>query len=217
MTLIRIAGLSLAAFMCCWTSIPAAPTDREIPRPEAVFGHQPGADRTVIGYDALVDYFQTVADRSDRVDLHRVGKTTQGRDLVMLVISTPENLRHADRYRETAAKLDDPRGLSSDEIDRLVTEGKVILSVSLNIHSDEIAVSQMSPEWVYELATGGADSPARYLEDVIVLLFPSLNPDGQMMVTDWYLKQRGTVHEGTDLPWLYHPYAGHDNNRDWFM
>jgi zinc carboxypeptidase len=196
---------------------PEAPPYPTLPSPEAYFGHIPGADRTVIAYDELIAYLQILADRSDRVSLFRIGKTTQGRDFVMVAISTPENLAQAAHYREIAAKLDDPRGLAPQEIDRLVAEGKVILFVTLNIHSDEIAVSQMSPEWIYRLATGGDDSPARYLKDVIVVLVPSMNPDGQMMIADWYRKYVGTPYEGSELPWLYHPYAGHDNNRDWFM
>ena len=206
------AGLML---VCLASSGAAAP--REIPTPEMYFGHVPGADRTIIDYDQLVGYFQKLDAASDRVELMKLGKTTEGRDFVMLAISTPENLANAARYRDVAAALDDPRGRSPEEIDRLVTEGKVILFVSLNIHSDEIAVSQMSPEWVYALATGGPESPARYLKDVIVLLVPSLNPDGQMMIADWYRKYLGTPYEGSDFPRLYHQYAGHDNNRDWFM
>jgi len=187
------------------------------PRPEAYFGHVPGADRTIIDYDQLVGYFQKLDAASDRVQLFNLGKTTEGRDFVMLAISTPENLSHAARYRDIAATLNDPRGHTPEEIDRCVAQGKTILFVTLNIHSDEIAVSQMSPEWVYALATGGAGSPARYLKDVIVLLVPSLNPDGQMMIADWYRTYLGTPYEGSDFPFLYHKYAGHDNNRDWFM
>ena len=209
---VALGGVLLA---CLASSGHAAPHD--VPKPETYFGHLPGADRTVIDYDQLVGYFQKVDDASDRVELLRLGKTTEGRDLVMLAISTPENLADAARYRAIAQALDDPRGHSTEELDRFMADGKVILFVSLNIHSDEIAVSQMSPEWVYSLATGGADSPARYLEDVIVLLVPSLNPDGQMMIANWYRKYLGTPYEGSDFPWLYHPYAGHDNNRDWFM
>ena len=214
MTRRMVARLTLA--LCCLASSAIA-APRELPTPETFFGHVPGADRTLIDYDQLVAYFQKLAQASDRVKVFNVGKTTEGRDFFMLAISTPENLANAAHYRDVAAALDDPRGRSSGEIDRLVSEGKVILFVSLNIHSDEIAVSQMSPEWVYQLVTGGPDSPAQYLKDVIVLLVPSLNPDGQMMIAKWYRQYLGTPYEGSDFPRLYHTYAGHDNNRDWFM
>ena len=92
-----------------------------------------------------------------------------------------------------------------------------MLFVSLNIHSTEIGSSQMGMEWVYRLATGGPETAAAALDDVIVLLVPSMNPDGQVMVTDWYRSRLGTPYEGTSPPRLYHPYAGHDDNRDWFM
>ena len=208
--------LPVLAWLCL-----AAPAARgatpEIPSPETYFGHPMGADRKLIHVDEFLPYYERVAGASDRVELVRLGKTMGGRDLVLLVISTPENLARQARYREIAARLDDPRGLSPEEIDALVAEGKVILLVTLNIHSSEIAVSQMGMEWVYELATGGPDSPARFLEDVIVLFVPTMNPDGQALVTEWYRKVLGTPYEGSDLPRLYHPYAGHDNNRDWFM
>jgi hypothetical protein len=211
----RMAALWALVLTCPASSAVGAP--RELPAPETYFGHLPGADRTIIDYDQLVAYFKKLDEGSDRVELMHLGKTTEGRDFVMLAISTPENLANAAHYREVAAALDDPRGRSPEAIDRLVAEGKVILFVSLNIHSDEIAVSQMSPEWVYALATGGPESPARYLQDVIVLLVPSLNPDGQVMIANWYRKYLGTPYEGSDFPRLYHTYAGHDNNRDWFM
>jgi len=211
----RTAARGGLMLVCLASTLAAAP--RELPAPESYFGHVPGADRTIIDYDQLVGYFETLDKASNRIELTKLGKTTEGRDFVMLAISTPENLANAARYRDIAAALDDPRGHSSEAIDRFVAEGKVILFVSLNIHSDEIAVSQMSPEWVYSLATGDPDSPARYLKDVIVLLVPSLNPDGQMMIANWYRKYLGTPYEGSDFPRLYNVYAGHDNNRDWFM
>lgn len=194
-----------------------ARADAPIPSPEAAFGHRMGADRKLVHIDDALPYYERLARESDRVALEHLGTTVQGRDLVMLEISTPENLAHAARYREIAARLADPRGASPAEIDSLVAGGKVILMVTLGIHATEIGATQMGLEWAYDLATGGADGPARYLEDVIVLLVPSMNPDGQAMVTEWYRKYVGTRYEGGDLPRLYHPYAGHDNNRDWFM
>ena len=195
----------------------AAGGAESLPSPESYFGHAMGADRRLVGYDELLPYYELLAAGSDRVALERIGTSTEGRDLVLLVISTPANLARADRYREIAARLHDPRGLSDADFDSLVAEGKAILMVTLNIHATEIGSSQMGPEWIHALATGGPDSPARFLEDVILLVVPSVNPDGQALVTTWYRDHVDTPYEGCRLPRLYHPYAGHDNNRDWFM
>ena len=136
----------------------------------------------------------------------------------MAVISAEENLARLDAYREIARKLRDPRSLSGEEAKKLAAEGKTILLITCSIHASEIAASQMSMELAHRLVTG--DTPFdtdRILRDVIVLLVPSHNPDGNQMVVDWYRKYLGTKYEGGPMPWLYHHYAGHDNNRDWFM
>jgi hypothetical protein len=195
----------------------AQTADDPMPSPEEFFGHPMGADRELISYDDFLPYYELLAGRSDRVEIQRIGTTTTGREIVMLLISTPENLARSGRYREIAARLNDPRGLNDEELNALVEEGKVILLITLNIHSSEICSSQMGMEWVWQLATGDWDSPAQYLEDVIVLLVPSVNPDGQVMITDWYKEHVDSRFDGGNMPWLYHQYAGHDNNRDWFM
>ncbi len=196
---------------------PAASGASGLRSPAAWFGHPMGADRTLVTYDEEIPYFEYLASASDRVALERIGRTLEGRDLLMVIVSSPENLARLDRYRAVAARLDDPRGLGDAGVDSLVAGGKVFLFVSLNIHSTEIASSQMAPEWVWRLASGGADTAARWLDDVVVLLLPSTNPDGQVMVADWYREQLGTPYEGSAPPRLYHRYAGHDDNRDWFM
>ena len=75
----------------------------------------------------------------------------------------------------------------------------------------------MAMEWAHALATANDAETKRRLDDVVLLLVPSLNPDGQIMITDYYRKYVGTKYEGGRLPWLYHHYVGHDNNRDWYM
>ncbi len=104
------------------------------------------------------------------------------------------------------------------EAEKLAKEGKIIVLVTCSLHASEIAASQMSMELAYKLVTG--DTPfdaAAVLRDVIFLLVPSINPDGNQMEVDWYRKFLGTKYEGGSMPWIYHHYAGHDDNRDWFM
>jgi hypothetical protein len=138
--------------------------------------------------------------------------------MIMAAISTPENLAKLDRWKEITHKLRDPRVTSVDEARKLAREGKVLVLITCSLHATEIAASQMSMELAYDLVTGKAFFDTEMaLKDVIVLLVPSHNPDGNQMVVDWYRKYVGTKFEGGNMPWLYHHYAGHDNNRDWFM
>lgn len=185
--------------------------------PSQFLGIDVGADRTLADYKQIVSYFRALGAASPRVQIEDLGRTTLGNDFIMAVISSEANMKNLPRIREIAKKLADPRGLSDAEVESLAREGKAIVLVTCNIHSTEIASSQMAMEWAYALATANDDETKRRLDNVVLLLVPSLNPDGQLMVTDWYRKYLGTKYEGGRLPGLYHHYVGHDNNRDWFM
>src|SRR5438876_2181253 len=189
----------------------------QIPTPSAFLKMNVGADRTLADYHQVVSYFRALDAASPRLQMETLGKTTLGEDMVMAIISSEANMKNLPRLREIAARLADPRGLSDAEANRLIDEGKAIVIVTCNIHSTEIASSQMAMEWAHDLVTADDPETKRRLDNVVLLLVPSLNPDGQLIVTDWYRKYVGTRYEGGDLPWLYHHYVGHDNNRDFYM
>ena len=188
-----------------------------VPTPSEFLTFELGADRKLADYRQIAAYFKALSGTTSRVEIEVLGKTTLGEEMFMAVISTPENLRNKAKYQEIAHKLADPRGLSKEQVESLANEGKGILLLTCNIHSTEIGSSQMAMEWAYKLATTNDPEMLRRLNDVIVLLVPSLNPDGQIMVTEWYRKYLGTKYEGGAMPYLYHHYVGHDNNRDWYM
>jgi Zinc carboxypeptidase len=189
----------------------------QVPTPSQVLGFEVGADRKLADYKQIASYFKALAAASPRVQYEVLGKTTLGEEMFMALISTPENLANRAKYKEISKKLADPRGLSAQQIDQLAHDGKAILLITCNIHSTEIGSSQMAMEWAYQLATTQDPEYLRRLNDAIVLLVPSLNPDGETMVTEWYRKYLGTKYEGGEMPYLYHHYVGHDDNRDWFM
>jgi hypothetical protein len=176
-----------------------------------------GADKTLADYRQMRAYFDMLDKASPRVDLEILGKTVLGEEMFMAVISSEENIRNKARIKQTAKQLADPRGLSDAEVENLTRDGKAVVLVTCNIHSTEIASSQMALEWAHALATATDAETRRRLDNVVLLLVPSLNPDGQIMITDYYRKYVGTKYEGGRLPWLYHHYVGHDNNRDWYM
>jgi len=188
-----------------------------IPSPEEFLGFKVGEDRKLANWTQILKYFRLVGELSDRVFVETLGKTTEGNDMILVVISSPENLKKLDYYMSIQEKLHNPIGLSESEISKLVDEGKTIVLVTCSIHSTEIAATQMSIELLYKLATEDSSDIMEILDNAILLLIPSLNPDGHVMVVDWYNKTLGTKYEGSAPPWLYHKYAGHDNNRDWFM
>ena len=188
-----------------------------ISTPSQFLGINVGADRVLADYKQIVSYFHALDEVSPRIEVESIGKTTLGNDEILAIISSEANIRNLPRIKEIARQLADPRGLSQSQIDALVREGKTIVLVTCNIHSTEIASSQMAMEWAYTLATADDPETKRRLDNVVLLLAPSINPDGQIMVTDWYRKYLGTRYEGGPMPELYHHYVGHDNNRDWYM
>ncbi|MEA2240313.1 MAG: hypothetical protein QOC81_5037 [Thermoanaerobaculia bacterium] len=203
----------VCALLVSATTTLAAP----IQTPSQFLGFEVGADRKLADYRQIVSYFHALAAGSPRVKIESLGKTTLGEDFIMAVVSSEGNMRNLEKIRETSRKLADPRGLSEEQVAQLARDGRAIVLVTCNIHSSEIASSQMAMEWAHALATANDAETKRRLDNVVLLLVPSLNPDGEIMITDYYRKYLGTRYEGGRLPWLYHHYVGHDNNRDWFM
>jgi hypothetical protein len=183
--------------------------------PEEFFGHKMGADRKLARWDRIVEYFWQL-DASPRVKVTELGKTTMGNPFLLAIISSPENLENIEKIRETSLHLAHPRGLSEQEAEKMVAEGKTVVSMMMSVHASEIGGSQMAPELAYELATSEEPEVQRILENTVLVLVPSSNPDGNILVVDWYNRWLGTEYEGTAPPFLYHKYIGHDNNRDCF-
>ncbi len=199
------------------TSPAIVSAQKKIPSPEEVFGFRMGADRKLIDWTQISSYFSMVDDASDRVVVQELGKTTLGKPFLMAIVSSEENIRNLARQKEIQRSLAHPYDHAPEAAAALVAEGKTVVLVTLNIHSTEIASSQESVELLHEFATSDDPRTIDVLDKTIVLLVPSLNPDGQQIVTEWYRKTLGTPAEGSSPPELYHHYAGHDNNRDWFM
>jgi hypothetical protein len=193
-------------------------TATTLPSPKSVFGFDPGQDRTIIDWKQITDYFTRLDKASDRVQVVNIGTSTLGRQMIAAFISAPENIRNLDKYKAIQAKLADPRKVTSDaERDELIRDGKTVVAISCSIHSTEIVASQMSTQLAYELASDNRPDTLSILQNTILILIPSPNPDGVDIVANHYRKTLGTNTEGSSPPELYHYYAGHDDNRDWFM
>ena len=190
-----------------------------IPAPEEVLGFRPGDDRKLASWNQVLTYFEKLDQASDRVRFQSLGKTTMDAPFVLATISAPENLARLDEYRKIQELLADPRKLGrnpDEKARRLLVRGKTIVLITCGIHSSEVGSTLSSMLIAHQLATSNAPEVLEILRNTIILLVPSLNPDGVDIVKNWYDKTLGTPYEGTEPPELYHKYVGHDNNRDWY-
>src|SRR5690349_23599795 len=210
--------LSAIFFLTVFLSVSAAAQSSTIPSPKSVLGFTPGDDRTVAGWSQITDYFERLDRASDRVLVQTLGQSTLKRPLIVAFISERKNILALEKYKNIQRQLADPRLVTQKlQHDRLIADGKVVVTISCSIHSTEIVASQMSMQLAYELATAQDADTREILQNTILLLIPSPNPDGVDIVANWYRKTFGTPFEGKEPPELYHHYAGHDDNRDWFM
>jgi hypothetical protein len=207
----------LVLFLAVTLLLPAAGIAQEIPSPEEFFGFQMGADRKLAHWDQLLEYYDLLNERSDRIHVVDMGESTLGNTFLSIFISSPENLARLDDYKRMNAILQDPRGHSEAEIQDAIENGKVVFVQTYGLHSSEVAASQGIAEVTYEFATRNDEEILEILDNTIAIMIPCLNPDGEIMITEWYNRWVGTEYEGAGLPYLYHHYIGHDNNRDAFM
>ena len=196
----------------------SAAAQTKIPAPNDVLGFTPGDDRKLASWSQIVDYFQKLDAASDRVKFETIGKSTMDKPFVFATISAPKNLAKLEFYKDIQAKLADPRKIKSNDktAESLIKQGKTIVLITCGVHSTEVGSTLSSMLIAHKLATAKDAETLNILKNTIVLLVPSLNPDGVDIVKNWYDKTLGTPYEGTTPPELYHKYVGHDNNRDWY-
>ena len=189
-----------------------------VPTPERHFGHKIGVDYELLDWDKVVTYFQALEKSSDRIKFMELGKTVEGRPQIAVAISAPANIKSLEHYRDIQLRLSDPRKTSASEAAQLFQQGKAIVMITCSIHATEVASTHTAVEFAYRLLTEDTNPKFKaILDNVIILLEPSQNPDGVDIVTRWYRKTRGTPWDGTSPPELYHHYVGHDDNRDWYI
>jgi len=184
-------------------------------RPSAALGFEPGTDSMLADWRQVSGYMNDLAQRSRYVRVDTLGRTTEGRPFLLVTITSPANQERLADIKRVQALLADPRRLTDTALADIRTKQPAVILISNNIHSTEVASSQMGMTLAYRLATD--PGLRRLLDSVVVLMIPSMNPDGLDTVVNWYRRYKGTPYEGGPLPWLYHKYIGHDNNRDWFM
>lgn len=210
----------------CAASRPPAAAPREIPAavaptvptPASHLGYEVGTDRRLADWPEITAYMEKLARSSARVRVDTLGVTTLGRPFVMLTISAPATLGRLDEYRDIQRRLADPR-LVRDSADAaaLIGAGKTVVLITAAIHSTEVGAFMAPLNIAYRLAASNDPTVREILANTIVLLVPSLNPDGVDLVVDWYERTLGQPWEGASPPFLYHHYTGHDNNRDWYF
>ncbi|HSD27663.1 MAG TPA: M14 metallopeptidase family protein [Vicinamibacteria bacterium] len=197
--------------------LPPAPAAVAVPTPESILGFVPGEDRKLADWGQVLAYVRALDAASGRVRAEEVGKTTQGRPFVLVTVTSEANDARLDEIRELNARIADPRGPGDEEAERIVRQGRAIVAMCFSIHSTEVGGTLASLRLLHRLASSDDAGVRAMLDATVLLVIPSHNPDGTDLVARWYRAQLGTPFEGTSPPELYHPYVGHDNNRDWYM
>ncbi|MFN7979453.1 MAG: M14 metallopeptidase family protein [Vicinamibacterales bacterium] len=213
-----IGALAVAIFVLVAGSAGVHTQTPALPTPESSLGFRPGADYKLATYEDVVAYFQKLDAASDRMTMVEAGTSTQGRTYHLALISSPENLKNIARLREISRRLAHPEGLSEADARALAREGKAFVHIDGGLHATEVAGPQQTPQLAYDILSR-ADEPdmKMALDNVVLMLWPTINPDGQTMVAEWYRGNVGTPYEVAPLPRLYQEYVGHDNNRDGYM
>jgi hypothetical protein len=193
------------------------PRNPAITTPEAFLGFEIGADYHLATYQQLMDYWEVLDQESDRMTLRSIGNSQQGRPQLQAILTAPENQGELDRYREISSRLAEARGISSDEARALSEEGKPVVWIDGGLHATEVLGAQQLMQFVYDMVSLEDPETLRFLDEVVILATHA-NPDGHALVANWYMRNDDPLNRSSQgVPELYQEYAGHDNNRDFYM
>ncbi|MDZ7336396.1 MAG: M14 family zinc carboxypeptidase [candidate division KSB1 bacterium] len=193
-----------------------APAFGQVISPEAYLGFKPGADFHLMSYEQAIGYFETLASQTDRMIVLDMGRTSEGRRMKYGVVSSAENIQELEHYKELNKKLSLVKGIDEEQAKKFAQQGKVIVWIDGGLHGTEVAPAQLLPQLAYDLVTM-EDPRTQLIRHEVITLIVFANPDGMTIVSNWYMPNVGTPYEVSPIPWLYHKYAGHDNNRDSFV
>ena len=220
-----LASLAGAVLLVAGLSLPAE--SAAVPTPKAFLGHDIGEDYFLANYKQLSGYWKLVAANSPRVKMVDIGATAEGRHQYMMIVSSPQNLKHLEHYRQIAQQLAKAKGLTPQQARALAAEGKAVVWIDGGLHANEVEPAQALILALYKAATDNDPEWLRILNNVVIL-YAQANPDGQDLNADWYmrqpdpLKRTGGIYTQSPppssvTPTLLHKYIGHDDNRDFYM
>ena len=191
--------------------------EQKITEPKAQFGFNIGDDYTLITYTQLTEYWKKLDKESPRMKLVEIGRTAEDRPQWMAILTSPENHKKLDFYKDISARLALAKGLDDEEARKLAMEGKAVVWIDGGLHATEVVGSHQLMELVYQMVSRDDRETKRLLDDVILLAVHA-NPDGMDLVSNWYMREPDPKKRSTrSLPRLYQKYIGHDNNRDSYM
>ena len=198
-------------------AVPLAPAAAQLTTPEEQFGYRIGTDYQLVNYQGLTDYWHLLAEQSDRMTVESIGRTSEGREQWMATITSPANRPDLERYKEIAARLAHADGATEEEARALAAEGKAVVWIDGGLHATEVLGAQQLMELVWQMVSRDDAETMRFLDEVILLVVHA-NPDGHALVANWYMRNDDPMERSTGrIPVLYNKYAGHDNNRDFYM
>src|SRR5436190_5322567 len=191
-------------------------TAQNIPTPKEHFGFNIGDNYQLATFTQTEAYFKKLGEASDQAKYTVIGKTEEGRDQFMLIVTSPKNQKRLDYYKQISQKMGNA-GITMEEAKQLAREGKAVVWIDGGLHATETVGIHQLIETAYQLLSRNDEETMRILDDVIILMTHA-NPDGQELVSNWYIRESKPKKRSlSNLPRLYEKYAGHDNNRDFYM
>jgi Zinc carboxypeptidase len=188
-----------------------------VPSPKDILGHHIGAPKQLTYYADILRYYRALAAASPRVKIVTIGKSTEGRDLVVVFVGADDTIQNLDTYRGYLAQLADPRTISDQQAKEVIAKAKPLYHLSGGLHSGEVGPSEMLMELTYRLATEDSTLIRQIRDNVIVSITPVADPDGRDRNVDWYYKyginETDGHPTGAGVPY-WGKYIFHDDNRD---
>ena len=205
---------SYRALIILLTALPVITAFGQVESPSEFADYEVGVDGNLLDWSQISDYLIELGKKSPRVQTEEIGKTTEGRSFLLTILSSESNLRNLAKFRNLQRQGANPRQLSDDDAKLLARASRLFVAVRMHSRSHEIAAGQAATELAYKLAISKDPVIQNILDQVVILMIPSTNPDGVDKLADWCRLYAGTPYEGSPLPELIHIYAGDEYLED---